>query len=181
MKTPLFRNNALERLSSPEQLDKLLTVTTPKGWLALAALCGFLCTAVAWGVSGTVATRVSGQGVIMATGGVLNVVSVGAGRVTAIRVRPGDPVRKGQVIATLTDPSLAQKVAGAQAELDAARKELVEMTHLNNTGVQLQLDVLVRERGTTSARIAELTRQVQNWREQAAAHGQQAESLRRGR
>ncbi len=34
----IFRKVALERLSSPEQLDQLLQVTDPKGWLALGAL-----------------------------------------------------------------------------------------------------------------------------------------------
>ena len=34
----IFRKVALERLSSPEQLDQLLQVTDPKGWMALGAL-----------------------------------------------------------------------------------------------------------------------------------------------
>ena len=34
----IFRKVALERLSSPEQLDQLMQVTSPKGWLALAGL-----------------------------------------------------------------------------------------------------------------------------------------------
>jgi hypothetical protein len=38
MDKPLFRQAALERLSSPEQLDQLVRVTHPLGWLALLAL-----------------------------------------------------------------------------------------------------------------------------------------------
>src|SRR6187399_2567538 len=34
-KEKLFRKIALERLSSPEQLDSLMRVITPKAWLAL--------------------------------------------------------------------------------------------------------------------------------------------------
>jgi len=33
----LFRQAALERTSSPEQLDRLLTITDTRGWLALLA------------------------------------------------------------------------------------------------------------------------------------------------
>ena len=34
----IFRKVALERLSSPEQLDQMVQVTNPKGWLALTGL-----------------------------------------------------------------------------------------------------------------------------------------------
>lgn len=44
---PIFRETALERLSSPEQLDQLLQVTTPKGWFALIALLALLALAAA--------------------------------------------------------------------------------------------------------------------------------------
>ena len=33
----IFRQAALDRLSSPEQLDQLMQVTTPKSWMALVA------------------------------------------------------------------------------------------------------------------------------------------------
>ena len=39
---PLFRPRALERLSSPERLDALMQVTSPKGWLALYTIAGLL-------------------------------------------------------------------------------------------------------------------------------------------
>ena len=37
MQNKLFRKVALERLSSPEQLDQMMTVTSLRGWIALAA------------------------------------------------------------------------------------------------------------------------------------------------
>lgn len=39
---PIFREAALEKLSSPEELDQLLQVTTPKSWFALLALLSLL-------------------------------------------------------------------------------------------------------------------------------------------
>ena len=87
--TRVFRKVALERMSSPEQLDQLLRVTTPKTWLALLSLIALLAVAVAWGYWGQLTTRVSGQGVLIRSGGVQNVVALGAGQVVAIRVRVG--------------------------------------------------------------------------------------------
>ncbi len=66
--TSLFRKVALERMSSPEQLDRLLQVTAPKSWLGLLALVGLLAAAIAWGFLGEVRTTLSAQGVLVRSG-----------------------------------------------------------------------------------------------------------------
>ena len=38
MRPRIFRSEALERLSSPEQLDTLLQITSPRYWLGLTAI-----------------------------------------------------------------------------------------------------------------------------------------------
>ena len=43
----MFRKVALDRLSSPEELDQLLRVTTSRSWLALLGLGGLLAVALA--------------------------------------------------------------------------------------------------------------------------------------
>jgi hypothetical protein len=65
----MFRKVALERMSSPEQLDQLLQVTAPRSWLALAALMGLLGTAIGWGFLGRISTTISGQGVLVRENG----------------------------------------------------------------------------------------------------------------
>jgi hypothetical protein len=64
----LFRTVALERQSSPEQLDSLLQVTSPKGWAALAATGALLLCALLWGFVGRMPIQVSGQGVLVYPG-----------------------------------------------------------------------------------------------------------------
>ncbi|MCP3871222.1 MAG: NHLP bacteriocin system secretion protein, partial [Gammaproteobacteria bacterium] len=56
MSKAMFRKKALKKLSSPEQLDELLKVTTPHGWLALLALCAIVITIVLWGIFGRIPT-----------------------------------------------------------------------------------------------------------------------------
>ena len=62
----IYRKAALERLSSPEELDSLMQVTTPKGWLALISLGGLILIALLWGIFGRIPTKVLGQGMILA-------------------------------------------------------------------------------------------------------------------
>ena len=50
----IFRQEVLDRLSSPEQLNLLMRVTDGKGWLALLACGLILATALVWGVFGLV-------------------------------------------------------------------------------------------------------------------------------
>lgn len=59
-----YRQSALDRLSSPEQLDQLLVATRPQGWLALGALLLLLASALVWASYGTVTTRITAEGIV---------------------------------------------------------------------------------------------------------------------
>ncbi len=92
----IFRQVALERLSSPEQLDQLMRITTPHGWLALLALLGLMVTVVVWSFSDTIPTQVRGRGILIRGGQLTRAVPVASGQVTEVLARPGDMVRQGQ-------------------------------------------------------------------------------------
>lgn len=62
---PIFRRKALEKLSSPERLDQLLSITTPQGWLILLALGALLVAALLWAILGTIAVQVDGEGMLI--------------------------------------------------------------------------------------------------------------------
>ncbi|MBW4573789.1 MAG: NHLP bacteriocin system secretion protein [Aphanothece sp. CMT-3BRIN-NPC111] len=64
-KRSLFRKESLERLSSPERLDQLMQVVSPKDWLALATLGGFVFLALIWSIFGRIPVTVTGQGVLI--------------------------------------------------------------------------------------------------------------------
>lgn len=123
----IFREVALERLSSPEQLDQMMQVTTRRGWIALASLGSVLAAALVWGVLGSIPERVGGQGILVRSGGVYEVSSESEGRVADFAVQVGDTIREGQVVARLARPDLAEKIRQARsrvAELDARQGQL---------------------------------------------------------
>ena len=52
-RNPIFREKTLERVSSPEELNDYIRVTTPSVWLVLLALVLLLIGMLTWSVFGT--------------------------------------------------------------------------------------------------------------------------------
>ncbi len=154
--TPIFRKVALERMSSPEQLDQLLHVTTPKSWLALAALIALLSAAVAWGYMGQITTKVAGEGVLIRSGGVQSVAPMGAGQVVDLNVRVGDHISKGQVIGKVAQPSLLERIRVANGQLAESLKQRDDVVKVRADRSSLQLAFLKRQRINLEREIQEL-------------------------
>jgi len=138
----IFRKASLERLSTPEQLDYLMQVTTPKGWYALWTLCALIVLAIIWSVFGSIPTTISGPAIIMPPRGVDNIYSPGTGIVKQIFVAEGDLVTKDEVVATLDQSSMAQKGARSAAEINqsiAATKEHIRSLDRQVRAMQVAL------------------------------------------
>lgn len=124
MTNPLFRETALQNLSSPEQLDQLIKITRPRAWIVLAALGFVLTMIVVWSVLGTLPSTLSGQGVIVRKGGVYNIVSLGNGVILEFEeFQTGQFIRKGQVIGRVSQPLLELQLEVASNEVKRLAKE----------------------------------------------------------
>ena len=94
MSDGLFRKSALDKLSSPEQLDVMMQVTSPMGWLALWTIGAVLAAIIVWSVVGSISIKVSGKGILIRGGSVLDLATTGSGRISEILVKPGDDVNE---------------------------------------------------------------------------------------
>lgn len=97
----IFREKALAKIASPEQLDQLMRVTTPGGWLTLAGIGLLLVFSLLWSIFGSLTTNVVGQGILLRHSGVQTVMSTNAGQVTEVLVQAGDVLTTGQAIARI--------------------------------------------------------------------------------
>lgn len=86
-------------LASPEQLDQLMTVTSPLGWLGLLVSVALIVTVTVWGFYGQIPLQVDGPGILLHPGGLRTVAAMTAGRVVDVLVKVGDQVEQGQVVA----------------------------------------------------------------------------------
>ncbi|HTS85862.1 MAG TPA: NHLP bacteriocin system secretion protein [Usitatibacter sp.] len=113
----IFRQAALDRLSSPDELDLLTQVTTPKGWIALYTLFGSVVVALGWGIFGSLPTAVEGPGIITRSGGLVDITTSTQGRVRELRVDIGDEVKAGDVIAVIAQPELDREIQSLEERL----------------------------------------------------------------
>ena len=106
----IFRAAAIERLSSPEQLDQLVRITRPFDWAAVLAIGLALIAIVVWSLVGQIATRTPGDGILIIGGGqVVDAVSAAAGRLESINVAANERVLRRQVIARIAQTDSEQR------------------------------------------------------------------------
>ena len=88
----LYRKSALDKISSPEQLDKTLTVTSPMSWIALAAVTFIIVVTVIWSFVGTIPVTVTTSGIVASPVSTNAVFNPESGKITAMQVHPGSPL-----------------------------------------------------------------------------------------
>ena len=127
-KRQIFRQAALDRLSSPEQLDRLAIITDPLGWLALATTAVLISGIVAWGVLGTIPDQVAAKGILVSAGGrVLDAMSPSDGTISKMFVDQNALVAKGQKIAIIDQMALRQKRQSAVETLGERQNEKAQI------------------------------------------------------
>ena len=156
----IFRKASLERLSSPEELDQVITISVSGGRAALLAILVFCVAATVWAVMGRLPTTASGTGMIVSTGGVLTVVSRGAGIVRSIDVAVGQHVDANQVAATIAQPALAERVKGMRDELNEINRKHQQDLRQKTQETAMRHDALARQRANVERTITELREQV---------------------
>jgi len=94
----IFRQKSLDKLSSPEQLDKLVVVASPMTWLTLIGAGLIVLATVIWSVVSTVPKTETSSGIYMNAGNLQSVHSMSQGIVEKALVKSGDKVKKGKVL-----------------------------------------------------------------------------------
>jgi HlyD family secretion protein len=155
MNTRLFRKAAIDHLTSPEELDQIIRVSSTGAWAALTAILLLCSAAVTWAVTGSVPTTASGEGMIVRTGGVLNVVARASGGVRTINVAVGQHVDANQAVATIAQPLLAERLRGMQDSLGELMRKRERDLKLKSEEVEVRRAALARQRANTTRLVEE--------------------------
>ncbi|MBU3694482.1 MAG: NHLP bacteriocin system secretion protein, partial [Rhodocyclaceae bacterium] len=162
VKSSIFRKAALDRLSSPEALDALMQVITPRAWLLLVPLLAITIFAVAWSVLGTLPDKVESRNcILLNTTGLSSVVADTAGRLVALEVKVGDRVAVGDTLARVALPEMEESLRKSEGRLKEleARIEVIERygadsNNLSDRTVEQKRQLLAGQIASTRQRIA---------------------------
>ena len=113
----LLRKASVEKLSSPEQLDMLMRVTSPMGWVALVAIGAILVAAIVWSVTFPMPVKVDGRGFMVRGEAVQEVQILVGGTIQSVEVKTGDTIEAGTVVARLSLPDIEARLVSAKALL----------------------------------------------------------------
>ena len=117
MDRDIFSREALARLRSPEQLDSVIRVTDSALWIAILSLCFLAVSVLLWSFFGVLSVTVNGVGMIVDHAGKVNIYHDTSGKIRQVLIKPGDRVRKGDVVAVLAFPTMVDDIIKARQEV----------------------------------------------------------------
>src|SRR5262249_12626138 len=136
----LFRKAAIDKVSSPEQLDLLMRVTSPVGWLALLTVTLMLCAVGVWSVLGSIPDLVDGSGTLFRGERIYAINATMGGSVLALDARRGRVVKAGQMIARLKREVQGTEQIQAAEEQNRATRERMRAASDQLTANRVTID-----------------------------------------
>ena len=123
-----FRKEALEHLTSPEQLDRTVPILRPVDWLIALAFFVVMASLGVWSVVGEITKRVPATGLLInSEGKIFDAMAISGGVLDDLKVGLGDFVDKGQVIGDIVQSEVRKQLEIAEEVLERRREELREI------------------------------------------------------
>lgn len=125
MSEGLFRKASIDKVSSPEQLDLLMRVTAPAGWIALVAVGVMLIAVGVWSVLGSIPDLVTAGGTLFRGERLYDVKATMGGHIVALSVQPDSMVVAGQTIAKLQrEQESSEQVQATKEQMTAVDAQI---------------------------------------------------------
>lgn len=156
----MFRQTALNKLSSPDSLDKLIKVTDPKGWLSLMGAIFIIIVTLMWGIFGKVPSKVVGNGILMKSGGIKSIQNPSSGHITDIRISEGDRIMKGDIIGRVSSTDILNNISNARFTLETLEENLERYISFYKKNSELKKAYFIKSEDTLLEAISDYDREV---------------------
>jgi multidrug efflux pump subunit AcrA (membrane-fusion protein) len=100
-----FRFKALLKMREPDELDTVIRLARPRGWIATFVVLIVLAGACVWAFLGQIPRTVTAGGLLTHPLGVSQLQTMDTGQVSQLSVTPGSRVTAGQTVMAVTDPA----------------------------------------------------------------------------
>ena len=95
----IFRKTAMDKLSTPDDLDELLQVNSTFSWLFLVSMLCLILGGGTWGIFGKIVNRITMVGSVQQVNPPQPIIATESGLIDSVFYLPGDRIVKGQPIA----------------------------------------------------------------------------------
>jgi HlyD family secretion protein len=160
----MIDNSSNADLHSPADIARHLPVARMTDTIVIAVLGVILLGALVYLVAGRLPVTVSGHSVVVDRYSVISVESGTSGRIASWRVRPGDAIERGQLLAIVEQPLLKQQINATRTELAELVATQKKATILHDRNVNLERQVLQNKRDKITQRIRVLEDETQELR-----------------
>ena len=186
----IFRKSSLEKLSSPEQLDRMIVITSPSLWLSLVGAAGIIIVVLLWAIFGRRPVEVDSYGIYVNRAGVQAVYAKNGDLISEILVADGEEVKRGDIIALLDAAEIddmiqeyEERIAAVEAvtmdsESDVYTADNKSLMDVKNQMITLYsalhqdqalLEYRIEELGAKRLDAAEIDDMIQEYEERIAA------------
>jgi len=156
-KRSIFRQQALDHLSSPEKLDRLMQVVSPKDWLPLGGLVAFAVLTMLWSVFGNIPITVTGKGILINPRRLVQLQSSIAGELKSLNIKDDQCVTKNEILAVIDPSATKQQLQQQDDKLTQLEQQTAKTSLLRRQKTQLETETIAAERSS-------LRQQLQNAR-----------------
>ena len=153
-KRKIFRKESLNYLSTPERLDELIKVISPRDWIPLATLGGLVLVGLVWSIFGRIPITVAGQGVLLRSRQVIELQSPISGQLQELKVKVGDCLQNSSGIIAIIEPvELKQKQQLEMQKLAELQKQDREVSAIVLQRTQLEKVALQQQQSSLKQRL----------------------------
>lgn len=124
----IFRERAVDSASSPESINRVAPIASPRLWILVAGASAVIVAFSAWAFFGTIPLMVRGMGILIEGSMVVAAEAPADGRIGDLQVKPGDRVVQGQVLAVVANPLLEAQKIDAQNAAARLREQDASLT-----------------------------------------------------
>ena len=132
MKTGIFRENAVNEMATPEQLDQHIRIVNPSMWILwIASIIGVI-TVVMWSITYNISDGIDVGGVLFTSKDIVNVSAERTDILTDVLVKSGEYVESGDIIAVMRNDDALNEISECEQQLKEADSDSIEYEVLQN-------------------------------------------------
>lgn len=166
----MFRSEALDQLSSPEQLDQLLQVVSRKSWLPILGMAAVIIMALIWSVAGTIPITVEGVGQLHYKDSLRELPSPADGRIETLDLAVDQEIETGKSLGRIDQPDLQQQLAQEKVRKKELKDRYEQLLGLRKKRRDEETKLYNENRSRLAARIKSIGDRASILRERSEAY-----------